>query len=112
MTGKPGRKFPRLTRRILRSPRPFFTKCTMVSVTVRVRRFPQEPFSSKQKMNAKISAVGCFAPAQVLTNDDLSKIVDTNHTWIVERTGITERHIADVNVATSDMAVAAAREVL
>lgn len=63
-------------------------------------------------MNAKISALGCFAPPRVLTNDDLSKIVDTNHAWIVERTGITQRHIADENVATSDMAVAAAREAL
>ncbi len=58
---------------------------------------------------AKISALGCFVPPRVLTNEDLSKMVDTNDRWIVERTGIRERHIADENVATSDMAVEAAR---
>ncbi len=61
---------------------------------------------------AKISALGCFVPPGVLTNDDLSKMVETNDTWIVERTGIRERHIAGKDVATSDMAVAAAQEAL
>ncbi|MFL6452250.1 MAG: beta-ketoacyl-ACP synthase III [Bryobacteraceae bacterium] len=63
-------------------------------------------------MKAKISSLGCFAPPRILTNDELSTIVDTNDRWIVERTGIRSRHIADAAVATSDMAVAAAREVL
>lgn len=61
---------------------------------------------------AKITAVGRFVPPDVLTNDDLSKMVETNDRWIVERTGIRERHIADKQTATSDMAVAAAREAL
>ena len=61
---------------------------------------------------AKISALGCFVPPRVLTNDDLSQMVETNDAWIVDRTGIRERHIADLNIATSDMAVAAARETL
>ena len=61
---------------------------------------------------AKISAVGCFTPPGILTNDDLSKIVDTNDAWIVERTGIRERRIADKNTATSDLAIAAARQAL
>ncbi len=61
---------------------------------------------------AKISALGCHVPSKVLTNDDLSRIVDTNNKWIVERTGIRERRIADPSVATSDMAVAAARQAL
>ncbi|HZS56297.1 MAG TPA: 3-oxoacyl-ACP synthase, partial [Bryobacteraceae bacterium] len=61
---------------------------------------------------AKITALGCFVPPGVLTNQDLEKMVETNDTWIVERTGIRERHIADKSVATSDMAVAAAREAL
>ena len=51
-------------------------------------------------------------PPKVLTNDDLSKMVNTNDTWIVERTGIHERRIADNDIATSDMAVAAARQAL
>lgn len=58
---------------------------------------------------AKISALGCYVPPRVLTNDDLSKIVETNDQWIVDRTGIRERHIADENTATSDMAVQAAQ---
>jgi 3-oxoacyl-[acyl-carrier-protein] synthase-3 len=48
----------------------------------------------------------------VLTNDDLSRMVETNDKWIVERTGIRERHIADKNIATSDMAVIAGRRAL
>ncbi|HEY7389539.1 MAG TPA: beta-ketoacyl-ACP synthase III [Bryobacteraceae bacterium] len=58
---------------------------------------------------AKISALGCYAPPRVLTNQDLEKMVDTNDEWIVARTGIRERHIAAPEMATSDMAAAAAR---
>lgn len=63
-------------------------------------------------LGAKITALGCYVPPRVLTNHDLSKMVDTNDKWIVERTGIRERHIADSNIATSDMAIAAAQEAL
>jgi 3-oxoacyl-[acyl-carrier-protein] synthase-3 len=45
----------------------------------------------------------------VLTNQDLEKLVDTNDQWIMERTGIRERHIAAPEMATSDMAIEAAR---
>jgi 3-oxoacyl-[acyl-carrier-protein] synthase III len=58
---------------------------------------------------AKISALGCYTPPRILTNQDLEKLVDTNDRWIVERTGIRERHIAGPDVATSDMAIAAAQ---
>jgi 3-oxoacyl-[acyl-carrier-protein] synthase III len=58
---------------------------------------------------AKISALGCYVPPKVLTNHDLEKMVETNDQWIVERTGIRERHIAGKEVATSDMATEAAR---
>jgi 3-oxoacyl-[acyl-carrier-protein] synthase-3 len=61
---------------------------------------------------AKISALGCFVPPRVLTNDDLSKMVETNDRWIVERTGIRERHIASPDMATCDMAVEAAKAAL
>lgn len=61
---------------------------------------------------AKISALGSYVPPRLLTNDDLSKMVETNDRWIVERTGIRERHIADPDVATSDMALKAARAAL
>ncbi|MCC7154786.1 MAG: ketoacyl-ACP synthase III [Bryobacterales bacterium] len=59
--------------------------------------------------NAKITAVGAYVPPGVLTNQDLEKMVDTSDEWILERTGIRERHIAAADMATSDMAVEAAR---
>lgn len=61
---------------------------------------------------ARITAVGCYTPPKTLTNDDLSKMVDTNNDWIVDRTGIRERRIAPPDMATSDMAVEAAKVAL
>ncbi len=61
---------------------------------------------------AKISALGCYVPPRLLTNFDLEKMVETSNEWILERTGIVERHIADPEVATSDMAVEAAKVAL
>jgi 3-oxoacyl-[acyl-carrier-protein] synthase-3 len=61
---------------------------------------------------AKISAVGCYTPPRLLTNADLEKMVETSNEWILERTGILERHIADPEIATSDMAVEAAKATL
>jgi 3-oxoacyl-[acyl-carrier-protein] synthase-3 len=58
---------------------------------------------------AKISALGCYTPPGLLTNQDLEKLVDTNNQWILERTGIRERHIAAKDMATSDMAIEAAK---
>lgn len=58
---------------------------------------------------ARITALGCYTPPNVLTNDDLSKMVDTNDRWIVERTGIRQRCIAPPEMATSDMAIEASR---
>ena len=58
---------------------------------------------------AKITALGCYTPPRVLTNSDLEKLVATTDDWILERTGIRERHIADPDVATSDLAAEAAR---
>ncbi|MCL6505510.1 MAG: ketoacyl-ACP synthase III [Bryobacteraceae bacterium] len=61
---------------------------------------------------AKISAVGCYVPPRVLTNFDLERMVETTNEWILERTGISERRIADPEMATSDMAVEAAKATL
>lgn len=61
---------------------------------------------------AKISALGCYVPPGVLTNHDLEKMVDTTDQWILERTGIVERHIAPPEMATSDMAAEAAKVAL
>lgn len=60
----------------------------------------------------KISALGCYVPERVLTNHDLEKMVETSDEWILTRTGIAERHIAEPGVATSDLAVEAARRAL
>jgi 3-oxoacyl-[acyl-carrier-protein] synthase-3 len=60
----------------------------------------------------KITALGCYTPPRVLTNEDLEKLVETSDQWILERTGIRTRHIAAPDMATSDMAVEAARAVL
>ena len=59
--------------------------------------------------NVKITALGCYTPPNVLTNQDLEKLVETNDQWIMDRVGIRERHIADTGMATSDMAFEAAR---
>ena len=61
---------------------------------------------------ATIAGIGKYTPERVMTNDDLSKIVDTNDEWIVQRTGIRERRIAADHEATSDMAIKAAQEAM
>lgn len=59
-----------------------------------------------------ILGIGSFVPEKVMTNKDLEKIVDTNDEWIVDRTGIRERRIADADTATSDLATKAAERAL
>jgi 3-oxoacyl-[acyl-carrier-protein] synthase III len=59
-----------------------------------------------------ITGIGAYAPEQVMTNDDLSKLMDTSDEWIVERTGIRERRIASDEQALSDLALPAARQAL
>src|ERR1700754_1460327 len=63
----------------------------------------------RTQVRAKISSVGTYVPPRLLTNADLEKMVETNDQWIVERTGIRERHLVDPGVATSDLAVEAAK---
>jgi len=57
---------------------------------------------------AALRSIGAYAPEKILTNDDLSKMVDTSDEWITKRTGIKERHIAAKDETTSDMGVKAA----
>ena len=67
------------------------------------------------KLNNKgvgISGIGSFLPEKVVTNEDLSKIVDTSNEWIVERTGIRERRIVNDDISTSDIATIAAKRAL
>ncbi len=61
---------------------------------------------------ARITGVGAYAPKRVLTNADLEKMVATSDEWIVQRSGIRERHIADDSEATSDLAFRAAQQAL
>ena len=68
--------------------------------------------SQSVRARAKISALGTYVPPRLLTNEDLEKMVDTNHDWIMERTGIRQRHIAEKGVATSDLSVEAAKKAL
>ena len=55
-------------------------------------------------INSKIISTGSYLPKKIYTNEDLSKMVDTTDEWILERTGIKERHIAADNEKTSDLA--------
>ncbi len=60
--------------------------------------------------NSKISGLGFYVPENTVTNDDLSKLMDTNDAWIQERTGIQERrHIVKGEDTTTSMGVKAAR---
>ena len=61
---------------------------------------------------SRILGTGSYLPDRILTNADLEKLVDTNDQWIVERTGIRERHIAAEGELTSDLATQAARAAL
>jgi 3-oxoacyl-[acyl-carrier-protein] synthase-3 len=59
---------------------------------------------------AQISALSTYVPPRLLTNSDLEKMVETSNEWILQRTGIRERHIVDEGVATSDLAREASLE--
>lgn len=61
---------------------------------------------------AKIVGLGAYAPKRILTNADLEKLVDTSDEWIMQRTGVRERRIADDTEATSDLALRAAQQAL
>lgn len=59
-----------------------------------------------------IRSVGAYLPARILTNEELAKTVDTSDEWIVQRTGIRQRHIAAEGENTSDLATAAGRKAM
>ncbi len=62
--------------------------------------------------NAVISGWGMYAPSRVMTNEDLTRLVDTSDEWIVSRTGIHERRIAADDETTTTLSVNAARDAL
>jgi 3-oxoacyl-[acyl-carrier-protein] synthase-3 len=63
-------------------------------------------------MYSKIIATGSYLPEKILTNKDLEKTVDTSHEWIVERSGINQRHIAAQDELASDLATRAAQRAI
>ena len=60
----------------------------------------------------RISGTGSYLPEKLLTNKDLEAMVDTNDQWIVERTGIKQRHIAAPDQVTSDLALIACQRAI
>ncbi len=63
----------------------------------------------EKKIYATLNSIGAYIPKQIITNDDLSKIVDTSDEWIQKRTGIKERRFANPSEAASDLATKAAQ---
>ncbi len=63
-------------------------------------------------IRATVAGIGAYLPQEIRTNADLEKMVETKDSWIVERTGIKQRHIAAKDEVTSDLAAAAAQQAL
>ena len=63
-------------------------------------------------IHSQVIGTGHFLPKKILTNAELSKIVETNNEWILSRTGIKQRHIADKNELTSDLAIEASKNAI
>src|SRR5262249_44700432 len=63
-------------------------------------------------LRSVVLGCGSYLPSRVLTNAELSRMVDTSDEWIMQRTGIRERRIAAKGETTSDMALAASRAAL
>src|SRR5690242_20607296 len=78
-----------------------------------MKRQPRSsPRSAKSLRTVSIVGTGSYTPEKRLTNEDLSKIVDTSDEWITTRTGIKERRVAAKDEQTSDMATKAALKAL
>jgi 3-oxoacyl-[acyl-carrier-protein] synthase III len=67
---------------------------------------------ARRDLPVTITGLGAHVPERVVTNDDLSQLVDTSDEWIMERTGIRERRIAADDEALSDLSLPAARQAL
>jgi 3-oxoacyl-[acyl-carrier-protein] synthase-3 len=68
--------------------------------------------AQKTIKRARIASLATYVPPRLLTNADLEKMVDTSDDWIIQRTGIKQRHIVDPGVGTSDLAAEAARKAI
>lgn len=71
-----------------------------------------DPHPRPTATRAAVLGLGMYVPPRVLTNDDLAKMVDTSDEWIVQRTGIRTRHIAEPDQASSDLGVPASLSAL
>ena len=60
--------------------------------------------SVNQTLRSRIAGVGAFVPPKIMTNRDLESMMDTSDDWIVQRTGIKQRHWVESEVGTSDLA--------
>ena len=63
-------------------------------------------------LRSRITGLGFHVPPRVVTNHDLEKVMDTTDAWIVERTGIRERHFVEGDVGSSDLGIEAARKAI
>src|SRR5690606_25462316 len=63
-------------------------------------------------VNSRIAGVGAYVPPKTLTNHDLESMMETSDEWIVQRTGIKQRHWVENNVGTSDLALEASKEAI
>src|SRR5437588_8202547 len=92
--------------------RPLNTRSIRILSTrfsVIMKRYPRSsPRRAKPGRTVSIIGTGSYTPEKILTNADLSRMVDTSDEWITTRTGIKERRIAAKNETTSDMATKAA----
>src|SRR5882724_8292220 len=70
------------------------------------------PRSARNRRTVSIIGTGSYVPEKILTNEDLSRMVDTSDEWITTRTGIKERRVAAKDENTSDMATKAALKAL
>ncbi len=66
----------------------------------------------QKRIYSTLEATGSYLPEKILTNADLEKMVDTTDDWIVQRSGIKQRHIAAEDQTTGDMAIEAAKKAL
>jgi 3-oxoacyl-[acyl-carrier-protein] synthase-3 len=64
------------------------------------------------RQRSVVLGCGAYLPKKILTNADLSQLVDTSDTWITQRTGIRQRHVAAEGETTSDLGAEAARRAL
>ncbi|HEY0799061.1 MAG TPA: ketoacyl-ACP synthase III [Candidatus Baltobacteraceae bacterium] len=78
-----------------------------------IEALPRRPHVDRAEVRtARIAAVGGYTPARILANNDLAALVDTSDEWIVQRTGIRERHVVEEGEHTSDLCIRAVEQLV